>query len=915
MRVKGGIALAVAVLAAAFVPAAAQADDTPWLIGAAKVDTTPPAFDPAQDLQDFPEVDAARATTCPRSVYDGPRLWRFEEPYQDTDGSGDFSYPVTGPPGTAPAPEPFCDYNHNGRWDGIYLSGGADHQAKTVHDPIDARAVAFSDGSKTAVIVSVVAQGIFENYIDEARTQAQALAAEGANQTSCGHIDAMVVSSNHNESSPDTVGIYGAPPDPTGSFGLNSSIDEYYMDWLDSQIAAAAVAACDDRRPASLREVDFPVPAGLRQEIHGWPTTDHNGNPTAVDAKVRVLQARDASGTPIFTMMNLADHNQDIGHSDTYDVAHAVSSDWPGYFHRRLEQDVGGMAMFLVGDNGSMEDLITDPAIPGPPCFSGDNGCFEQVEATGDSIADHVAAELSNAEPVPLGPVDEQKSEFCVPLENNLFRAAFQAGLFGRRPAYTNCVETGKVGDEVHTSVAVVNVGPDLQFIVNPGEAFQGLMLGNPWGIEDASCPARDNPPVPTWYASAVHRFQVGLGDDMIGYLKPAWSFEYAPPTYTSTDCTTDPHGHSHTLEDEAVGPMASNTVAQQLTDLLDQHPDPAADVRLGRYVKADGSLTDAYSNPQDQGAPGHFPTDAVAIWLAAPGSTTLDAQPGQPDSGTIVALGDVGAFGSRPVDANGEFMDFDGAAQPGSPDVNTRGMLVRAADGSVQKRYYVNVYPAMTVTGSLGPSAPAGYPRPKGATPFRVSLTPAYMPCATPNRQHGPPLAFPSCSPPQPASAQLTVGTPDANGQGANSIGSVLYQVVAGDPTTPANEADVKVGVSLTDVRRQGSLADYTGELGVDQTAQITDRANGPAQDEPGTVEASPFRFAVPCAATADSSVGGACALSTTFNAIAPGAVVEGKRAIWELGAIQVYDGGGDSLAGTAGDNTLFAHQGVFVP
>src|SRR5438876_1481290 len=127
-------------------PAAARAD-TPWSIGAAKVDTTPPAFDAAQDLRDFPEVDTARGITCPRIVYSGPRLWRFEEPYQDTDGSGDFSYPLSGGPGTAPAPEPFCDYNHNGRWDGVYLSGGADHQAKSVHDPIDARAVAFSDGT------------------------------------------------------------------------------------------------------------------------------------------------------------------------------------------------------------------------------------------------------------------------------------------------------------------------------------------------------------------------------------------------------------------------------------------------------------------------------------------------------------------------------------------------------------------------------------------------------------------------------------------------------------------------------------------------------------------------------------------------------------------------------------------------
>src|SRR5207249_11831073 len=48
--------------------------------------------------------------------------------------------------------------------------------------------------------------------------------------------------------------------------------------------------------------------------------------------------------------------------------------------------------------------------------------------------------------------------------------------------------------------VAVMDVGPDLQFIANPGEAFPALMLGGPWGIEDASCPNRENPPVPTWH-------------------------------------------------------------------------------------------------------------------------------------------------------------------------------------------------------------------------------------------------------------------------------------------------------------------------------------------------------------------------------------------------------------------------------
>jgi hypothetical protein len=127
MRRIGGIALGLAtLLAVVTAPALAQSAATPWSVGAAKVDTTPPAFDAAQDLQDFPEVDPARETTCPRSTYDGPRLWRFEEPYQDTDGSGDFNYPENA---GARTPEPFCDYNHNGRWEGIYLSGGSDHLA------------------------------------------------------------------------------------------------------------------------------------------------------------------------------------------------------------------------------------------------------------------------------------------------------------------------------------------------------------------------------------------------------------------------------------------------------------------------------------------------------------------------------------------------------------------------------------------------------------------------------------------------------------------------------------------------------------------------------------------------------------------------------------------------------------------
>src|SRR4051812_19762929 len=118
--------------------------------------------------------------------------------------------------------------------------------------------------------------------------------------------------------------------------------------------------------------------------------------------------------------------------------------------------------------------------------------------------------------------------------------------------------------------------------------------------------------------------------------------------------------------------------------------------------------------------------------------------------------------------------------------------------------------------------SAQATHPRPKGATPIRMSLVPAYAPCAAPNRTHGPPLAFASCNPPSQTSAQATIGTPDAFGGAANSTG---YLVLRAFPGNFPDEADLLIDTALNDVRcvptgaRCGTAnasgpADYAGEM-----------------------------------------------------------------------------------------------------
>jgi hypothetical protein len=213
------------------------------------------------------------------------------------------------------------------------------------------------------------------------------------------------------------------------------------------------------------------------------------------------------------------------------------------------------------------------------------------------------------------------------------------------------------------------------------------------------------------------------------------------------------------------------------------------------------------------------------------------------------------------------------------------------------------------------GYDAAAGYPRPGHARPkaaplIKVALVPAFEPCMDPDRIHGPALTFSSCNPPQPASAYVTAGTPDNNGRPAGFTGTVQYKVLAGRAATAADEADVRLRATLADVRSRSGLTDYTGELAVRSVLRVTDGLIGTVRV---TVQDFPFSVTVPCTATPGTS-GSKCTVATTLDAVTPGAVPEGKRSVWALGAIEVYDGGADGRAATA-DNTLFARQGMFIP
>src|SRR6185436_4892202 len=222
------------------------------------------------------------------------------------------------------------------------------------------------------------------------------------------------------------------------------------------------------------------------------------------------------------------------------------------------------------------------------------------------------------------------------------------------------------------------------------------------------------------------------------------------------------------------------------------------------------------------------------------------------------------------------------------------------------------------------------GYPRPLAASPVQVSLVPAYDECTTgANRTHGPPLVFPSCNPPAQTSGRVTVGTFDANGAAPKFVGSVRLGVHVGQPGPP-DDSDVLISAALTDLRctpgqdtatcgdpNAVAGGDYTGELQAVADLRLTDKFNGTGAEggtDPATVADFPFPVTLPCTGTPDDK-GGSCGISTSLNALTPGAVTDGKRAVMEIGQLRVDDGGQDGVAATQVGNRRFAVQGVFVP
>ena len=121
-----------------------------------------------------------------------------------------------------------------------------------------------SNGNRTIAVEVLDNEGLFNVYIERIRQQ---VAADGY------RLDGIFISSTHDKSAPDTIGLYGVTP-------VTSSANPYFADYLVQRSAKAIEQAYDAMRPARVRYAEAIQPANLRQCWSSYPYTDNQLMPT-----------------------------------------------------------------------------------------------------------------------------------------------------------------------------------------------------------------------------------------------------------------------------------------------------------------------------------------------------------------------------------------------------------------------------------------------------------------------------------------------------------------------------------------------------------------------------------------------------------------------------------------------------------
>jgi hypothetical protein len=482
-----------------------------------------------------------------------------------------------------------------------YLGGFGQMDAPTnkVHDPLQVRAFAISNGTKLIEFAIVDTQGWFAGYqegpygVTDARQEAAAyLSKHGFPGTTQAD---MIVSSTHSHAAPTLMGIWGP-------------VDVPYLRHVHDQAVKALEEAAAHLHPAELWTASADSSAIDGTNVS--QTDIYDGYD--VDPDTPILWARDPrTHKTVGLYVNVPVHaDVACGSCDN-----AMGADHIGVTRDALGRMLGGTAVVAMGTLGRQESIVQV-------------GRWDYSHEVGMTVTDEVLGALKNARPITSSTLRSAEEYILVPLTNPLLAGLSYVNLVA---PYTCVPEVActidrsldppyVVGPAVGSWVTGFRIG-DVAYLSEPGEAFPEVSKAIRDGIDGAS---------------AVHL--VGMAQDQIGYYFPP---EETPATTVTNDSDHLQYNSSLTLADVNVNAAAA--VADGLGfDATYVHPtpmqrDPDARSKPGVqfFAVAPGlsgrTLTvDSAVNPAQDGSPldTHGKRGAITFhW--GDGTTSFGGSPG----------------------------------------------------------------------------------------------------------------------------------------------------------------------------------------------------------------------------------------------------------------------------------------------
>lgn len=217
------------------------------------------------------------------------------------------------------------------------------HRSEGVHDPIFAKALVMSNDEHLDQACAIVAVDVCA--MTEEFTSAVRIAVERELGIPATH---TIIAAKHIHSGPDTDGT-GAPEVRYTRTLADKLFQVVQAAAGDMQLVRAGAASGREDTISEYRRL-LADDGHVVMNWEPYPREQLVGPLGEIDPEVGVLKLEDVSGRVVCILFNHAGHPNVLS-GDNY----LISAEYPGFAEKLLEEEFGGMAMFVNGAQGTMD--------------------------------------------------------------------------------------------------------------------------------------------------------------------------------------------------------------------------------------------------------------------------------------------------------------------------------------------------------------------------------------------------------------------------------------------------------------------------------------------------------------------------------------------------------------------------------